>query len=95
MYIAVVRTLRDHLFSMQRAYNFRKTKYVRNWCVDGSTQPSLCASLRKEAQGVIKLDLNGGVTRKEHCVECSKTDASCMCAARFIFTATLKNEWAG
>jgi hypothetical protein len=49
-------------------------------------------SEKRQTQGVIKHDLDGRATRKEHCVEFSKTDASSTYAATFIFTATLKNE---
>ena len=45
-----------------------------------------------QAEGVINHDLDGRVNGKEHCVECSKTDASSANAATCIFTATVKNE---
>ena len=47
---------------------------------------------KRQAQGVINHDLDGRVDRKEHCVACSKTDASSAYAATFIFTATVNNE---
>lgn len=47
---------------------------------------------KRQAEGVIKHDLDGRVNWREHCVECSKTDVSSTYVATIVFTATVKNE---